>query len=224
MHLPQLIDSIRGVQSLLIDPYLARNRAEICAHCAFQRGSLCPCPMDYLAVLVVEAVEAVDRRKARRDKGRQSLAEYPAGRQAGFPEVSRAYEEGAGAWVGCDWPTRFGATRLDLNGRTAAEAKALAAEAPGTEAAKDWAAAAGWLARVEQCAGQAETEATAAVKAAGAGRWDEALAHAHRAWALEFSTGRPLRTGESAWRGLCVAVEYAHSASRQAPPAGAPPD
>src|SRR5262245_20938720 len=59
MHLPQLIDSIHAVQSQRVNPYLAHNRMEICTRCAFLHSSICPCPMDYLAVLIVEAVEAV---------------------------------------------------------------------------------------------------------------------------------------------------------------------
>jgi hypothetical protein len=224
MHLRPLIESIHAVRSPLIDPYLARNRAEICTHCAFLHSSICPCPMDYLAVLIVDAVERVDERRGRREKGRQCLAGLPAGHQAGIPEVCRAYEEGAGAWVGCDWPTTFGATGLDLNGWTADDAEAMAEGALATEAAKDWAAAADWLARVEQCAGQAEAQAAAAVKAAGAGQWDDAVDHAHRAWALEFFTGRPLRKGESTWRDLRLTVENLYLARRQAPPAGATPD
>src|SRR3954452_20858476 len=57
MHLPQLIESIREVHSDLAAPYLNHNRRQICASCALLHSSVCPCPMDYLAVLVVEAVE-----------------------------------------------------------------------------------------------------------------------------------------------------------------------
>jgi hypothetical protein len=69
MHLPELIDSIHARQSHRIDPYLEHNRKEICTHCAYLHSSICPCPMDYLAVLLVEAVEAVDQRRAERHKG-----------------------------------------------------------------------------------------------------------------------------------------------------------
>jgi hypothetical protein len=62
MHLPQLIDSIRAVHSDSIAPYLESNRQRICETCPQLHGDDCPCPMDYLAVLVVEAVETVDRR------------------------------------------------------------------------------------------------------------------------------------------------------------------
>jgi hypothetical protein len=62
-HLPQLIEAIHRVRSGLIEPYLTNNRRTICEHCALHHGSDCPCPMDYLAVLLVEAVEAVDERR-----------------------------------------------------------------------------------------------------------------------------------------------------------------
>jgi hypothetical protein len=62
MHLPKLIDEIHGVHSDSIAPYLHNNRKHICEHCALHQSGVCPCPMDYLAVLLVEAVETVDRR------------------------------------------------------------------------------------------------------------------------------------------------------------------
>ena len=70
LHLPQLIDSVHAVQSRRIDPYLAHNRMEICTHCAFLHNSICRCPMDYLAVLLVQAVETVDKR---REEARQPV-------------------------------------------------------------------------------------------------------------------------------------------------------
>ena len=54
-----------------IEPYLENNRHKICETCALDHSSCCPCPMDYLAVLLVQAVETVDRRHAE--------AEQPAG-------------------------------------------------------------------------------------------------------------------------------------------------
>jgi hypothetical protein len=63
MHLPELIDSIHGVQSNGIAQYLNANREQICTKCPLLHSQLCPCPMDYLAVLLVQAVETVDRRR-----------------------------------------------------------------------------------------------------------------------------------------------------------------
>jgi hypothetical protein len=63
MHLPQIIDAIHEVRSDWIAPYLDNNRHHICETCALHHSSNCPCPMDYLAVLLVQAVETVDRRR-----------------------------------------------------------------------------------------------------------------------------------------------------------------
>jgi hypothetical protein len=61
-HVAELVDSVHQVRSNLIAPYLDRNRCTICSHCANRGNSDCPCAMDYLAILVVEAIEAVDAR------------------------------------------------------------------------------------------------------------------------------------------------------------------
>src|SRR5262249_13675917 len=79
MHLPQLVESIRSVHSGLVEPYVRHNREGICAHCDYLESSICPCPMDYLAALVVEAVETVDRRRAGRAALHHFLASLPVG-------------------------------------------------------------------------------------------------------------------------------------------------
>jgi hypothetical protein len=61
-HLPELIDSIHAVQSRSVVPYLFHNRKSICQTCANLHARNCPCPMDYLSVLLVQAVETVDQR------------------------------------------------------------------------------------------------------------------------------------------------------------------
>jgi hypothetical protein len=60
LHLPELVQGIHQVKSGWIGPYLDTNRRTICEHCASRSSSDCPCAMDYLAVLLVEAVESVD--------------------------------------------------------------------------------------------------------------------------------------------------------------------
>jgi hypothetical protein len=66
MHLPQLIDAIHEVGSASIEPYLRNNRQKICEHCTYLHSSICPCPMDYLSVLLVGAIETVDQRRKER--------------------------------------------------------------------------------------------------------------------------------------------------------------
>jgi len=63
MHLPEIVKAIHEVRSDWIGPYLDNNRAKICESCALHHSSVCPCPMDYLAVLLVQAVESVDERR-----------------------------------------------------------------------------------------------------------------------------------------------------------------
>jgi hypothetical protein len=72
LHLPQLIDSIHQVHNeFWVEPYLEQNRREICTTCPYLHSSICPCPMDYLPLLLVQAVETVDERR----KAREAAAE-----------------------------------------------------------------------------------------------------------------------------------------------------
>jgi hypothetical protein len=213
MHLPELIESIHQVHSNLLEPYLDHNRHAICEKCSFLHSSICPCPMDYLSALVVEAVETVDQRLVR-ESGKFRL---PAPIPQGMAEIQRAYQEGTGTWSGCDWPTKFGKTGLDLQGWYAAEARVMAEKSfPSLDAAMtaDWVAAARWLAQVEEHAKQAQACAAAAVSAASDGLWREALQLAQRAWALEFTTGRAIwHSFPLAWRKLASAAEAAYLAN-----------
>jgi hypothetical protein len=61
-HLPELIEAIHQVRSDQLAPYLDQTRKTICEHCASRSVSNCPCAMDSLAGLLVEAVELVDHR------------------------------------------------------------------------------------------------------------------------------------------------------------------
>jgi len=79
MHLPEIITAIQEERSDSIVPYLEHNRATVCEHCAFHHASMCPCPMDYLAVLLVGAVEAVDRRQGWRRERKERAAAIELG-------------------------------------------------------------------------------------------------------------------------------------------------
>jgi hypothetical protein len=58
-----LIDAIHEVpRSVLIAPYLDHNKERVCQFCQYIDSDICPCPLRYLAVLIVEAVETVDQR------------------------------------------------------------------------------------------------------------------------------------------------------------------
>jgi hypothetical protein len=64
LHLPQIIELVQHTNSLCIDPYQNHLHEDICASCAQRVTNQCPCPLDYLLPLVVEAIEIVDARRA----------------------------------------------------------------------------------------------------------------------------------------------------------------
>ncbi|MFN4261047.1 MAG: hypothetical protein ACK4RK_17290 [Gemmataceae bacterium] len=199
LHLPELIDSIHAVQSDSVEPYLDHNRQVICSTCAFLHSSICPCPMEYLLVLITQAIETVDERFQRRERIYQAVTELEDMEEVSIEDIRQAYQEATGTWTGCDWHTTFGKTGLDLKGWTATRAEIRADQVTNPVERKDWQAAVQWLTRVEEYAKQAEAAAAEAVVAAVADQWEEANKHMYRAWATEFSTGRPI------WRGFPLA-------------------
>jgi hypothetical protein len=64
LHFEQFVTAVHDVQSPFIAPYLEHDRSVICTCCEQRGSSECPCPMDYLAVLGVQAIETVDQRYA----------------------------------------------------------------------------------------------------------------------------------------------------------------
>ncbi|MBI3409010.1 MAG: hypothetical protein HY040_11740 [Planctomycetes bacterium] len=206
MHLSQLIGAIHDVHSDFLEDYLSHDRQEICEKCPYLHSDICPCPMDYLLALIVEAVESVDER--RRQRRIANGRKWPTRQRPTLEAIQQAFDEAKGTWTGCDWPTHFGSSGLDLNGWTSAKAESRVREL--TEATADWRGAARWLALVEQHAREAESEAAKAVAAVQARYWHGALKHAQRARALEFATGRPLWHGfPLAWQRFSRIVEEA---------------
>jgi hypothetical protein len=63
-HLGALVNICRTTDSTLMDPYVSRLHDEICSRCDLRDKPACPCPLDYLLQLAVEAVEKVERRRA----------------------------------------------------------------------------------------------------------------------------------------------------------------
>jgi hypothetical protein len=208
LHLEKLIDAVRNVHSGLIGPYLDNNRKKICAKCAnLHDCDYCPCPMDSLAVLVVGAIEAVNERH-RGENGEFSVKlGLPCQAPPDVEEVACYHDEATGKWTGCDWPTAFGPRRLNLQGWTSDGAETLALAAGVPEEREAWEQAADWLREIERRAKLAESEASQAVADARDGKWNEAAEHAFRAWAIEFSTGRPLRHSPATWHRFHEIVE-----------------
>jgi hypothetical protein len=65
-HLPELVAICRSTDSVLIDPYIQKLHDTICLQCEYKDKPTCPCPLDYLLQLAVEAVEKVERGRAAR--------------------------------------------------------------------------------------------------------------------------------------------------------------
>jgi len=64
--LPELIAAIHEMDSSSVIPFLDNNQHRICEHCPEHYSSDCRCPLDYFAVLIVQAVETVDERRGQR--------------------------------------------------------------------------------------------------------------------------------------------------------------
>lgn len=64
LHLADYLDAIHDVDSPHIEPYLENIHDRVCRDCEARHGCGCPCPLDYLLTLVVQAVETVDLRRA----------------------------------------------------------------------------------------------------------------------------------------------------------------
>lgn len=62
-HVPKLVDLCRRTDSVLMEPYIRNLHDEICRDCEFKDTAACPCPLDYLLQLAVEAIESVERRR-----------------------------------------------------------------------------------------------------------------------------------------------------------------
>jgi hypothetical protein len=63
LHLPRLVELCRKTHSVRLDPYQDALRQQICAECPLKDRPACPCPLQYLLPLAVEAVETVDQRR-----------------------------------------------------------------------------------------------------------------------------------------------------------------
>lgn len=120
-------------------------------------------------------------------------------------EIDRAFRQAAGAWVGCDWPTQFGRSSLNLNGLKAQQAVLLSRATSGLEAA-DWRAAVLWLTQVEQDAKVAQAMAGQALALAHEGKIVGAVFHINSACKVESKYHTRL-----VWQPLREAIEMSLS-------------
>ena len=62
-HLQELVEICRTTDSIQMATYLEKLHDLICPTCEYRDSNACPCPLDYLLQLAVEAVETVERRR-----------------------------------------------------------------------------------------------------------------------------------------------------------------
>lgn len=62
VNLRELVQAVHQEHSNWMEPYIKRFHEDVCAHCLNRPTSQCPCALDYLLLLAVEAIEAVDER------------------------------------------------------------------------------------------------------------------------------------------------------------------
>jgi len=63
LHVPELVHLCRTSPNPQMAAYIDELHAQICEHCSNKDGPTCPCPLDYLLQLAVEAIERVDLRR-----------------------------------------------------------------------------------------------------------------------------------------------------------------
>jgi hypothetical protein len=63
LNLKRLVEAVQTVRSDSLGPYIPVYEEHVCAHCANRPTSQCPCALDYLFLLAVEAIETVDERR-----------------------------------------------------------------------------------------------------------------------------------------------------------------
>ena len=98
-RLVQIIESVRRVEANLGAPYLEVDPEAACAECAAEVG---PCPVDEAAVLVVEAIRAVDWRAEQAECVRRHHICAPPHEKVPVAEICRLCEEETGTSTGCD--------------------------------------------------------------------------------------------------------------------------
>jgi hypothetical protein len=108
----------------------------------------------------------------------------PEHRRHGLEAIVITFQQGLGKWKGCDWSTHVGATGIDPEGLTSAQAL-LAARATGGQESGEWMTLSVWLAQVEEDACNAEEHARQAMELARTGNLLQALMQAQQACALE---------------------------------------
>ena len=62
-NLPRIIEAIHAGRGSNLEPYVDHLHHDVCDLCEARDSEDCPCPLEYLQVLVIEAIAAVDERR-----------------------------------------------------------------------------------------------------------------------------------------------------------------
>ena len=62
LHLKEIVDLVQTTGSPCMEPYVEHLHSDVCAYCQNKVTKDCPCALDYLLPLVVEAIENIDAR------------------------------------------------------------------------------------------------------------------------------------------------------------------
>ena len=66
LNLRLLVNAVHEEQSNWMEPYINHFHEDVCAHCERLESESCPCALDYLLELAVEAIETVDERRSQK--------------------------------------------------------------------------------------------------------------------------------------------------------------
>lgn len=60
INLPQLVESVSKVSADVMEPYIDGFHDGVCEDCVNRNQPQCPCPLDFLLPLAVNAIESVN--------------------------------------------------------------------------------------------------------------------------------------------------------------------
>jgi hypothetical protein len=63
LHLAEIVEVAHRARSRTMDPYIERFHLDVCAHCSNRETRQCPCPLEPLLLLAIEAIDTVDERR-----------------------------------------------------------------------------------------------------------------------------------------------------------------
>jgi hypothetical protein len=62
-HLEEVVELTHAVRSGEMEPYIEHFHQDVCSHCLARPTKNCPCPLDHLLILAIQAIETVDERR-----------------------------------------------------------------------------------------------------------------------------------------------------------------